>query len=124
MVEYRGAPHLACSTKEFDSEGLNARGRNIILDSSYAIVEVFDKPDEFTESDPHEFELVDNGTAFLRTGRIRRSSASPLALDGIVGESIFQSVDISSRRANFEWRSLSHIPESETCLMIPQLDYQ
>ena len=87
-------------------------------------MEVFDKPDEFTESDPHEFELVDSGTAFLRTGRIRRSSASPLALDGIVGESIFQLVDMSSRRTNLEWRSLSHIPESETCLMIPQLDYQ
>ena len=124
MVEYQGAPHLACSTKEFDSKGLNTRGRNFILDSNYAIVEVFDKPDEFTESDPHEFELVDNGTAFLRTGRIRRPSASPLTLDGIVGESIFQLVDISSRRRIFEWRSLSHIPESETCLMIPQLDYQ
>lgn len=87
-------------------------------------MEVFEKPDEFTESDPHEFELVDNGTAFLRTGRIRHPSASPLSLDGLVGESIFQLVDVSSRRIDFEWHSLTHIPESETCLMIPQLDYQ
>lgn len=94
------------------------------MNSSYAIVEEFDKPDEFTDSDPHEFELIENGTAFLRNGRIVHSSTSPLSLDGFVGESIFQLVDISSREMEFEWRSLSHIPESETCLMLPQLDYQ
>ncbi len=94
------------------------------MDSHYAIVEEFDKPDEFTESDPHEFELVDNGTAILRTGRIRRSSTSPLSENGVVGESIFQLVDVSSRKIDFEWRSLNHLPENETCLGVPQLDYQ
>ena len=33
------------------------------MNGSYAIVEEFDKPDVFTESDPHGFELVDNGSA-------------------------------------------------------------
>ena len=109
---------------ERDSEGLNTGGKNIIINSSYAIVDAFDKPDGFTEFDPHEFELVDNGTAIIQTGRIRRPSISPLSVNGEVGESAFQLVDVSSRKVYFEWRSLSHIPENETCLKIPQLDYQ
>ena len=94
------------------------------MNSNYAIVEEFDKPDQFTDSDPHEFKLIENGTALLRTGRIVHPSTSPLSLNGLVGESIFHLVNIFSREIEFEWRSLIHIPESETCLMIPQLDYQ
>ncbi len=109
---------------ELDSEGLNTGGKNIIMDSNYAIVDEFDKPDEFTEFDPHDFELVDNGTAILQTGRIRHPSTSPLSINGEVGESAFQLVDVSSRKVYFEWRSLSHVPENETCLKVPQLDYQ
>ena len=109
---------------ERDSEGLNTGGKNIIMDSSYAIVDAFDKPDEFTEFDPHDFELVDNGTAILQTGRIRHSSTSPFSVNGEVGESAFQLVDVSSREVYFEWRSLSHVPENETCLKFLQLDYQ
>ena len=93
------------------------------MNSSYAIVEVFDKPDGFTEFDPHEFRLVDNSTAILQTGRIRHPSASPFSVNGEVAESAFQLVDVFSRKVNFEWRSLSHVPENETCLKIPQLDY-
>ena len=109
---------------ERDSEGLNTGGKNIILNSSYAIVDEFDKPDSFTDFDPHEFELVDNGTAILQTGRIRHSSTSPLSVDGEVGESTFQLVDMSSRKMIFEWRSLNFLPENETCLQFPQLDCQ
>lgn len=123
MVDYQGAPHLAYSTVKPNSKGLNTGGRNIIVDSSYAIVEEFEKPDAFTEMDPHEFELVDNGTAILQTGRIRHSSTSPVSENGEVAESVFQLVDVSSRKIGLEWRSLSHFIESETCLTFPQLDY-
>lgn len=94
------------------------------MNSSYAIVNVFDKPDGFTDFDPHEFELVDNGTAMLQAGRIRHSSTSPLSVNGQVGESAFQLVDMSSKKVFFEWRSLDYVPENETCLKIPQLDCQ
>ena len=124
MVEYHGAPHLAFSTVERDSEGLNTGGKNIIMNSSYAIVDAFDKPDGFTDFDPHEFELVDNGTVILQTGRIRHSSTSPLSVSGEVGESAFQLLDMSSKKVYFEWRSLSYVPENETCLKFPQLDCQ
>ena len=123
FIEYQGAPHLAFTTVERDSKGWNSRGRNIIMNSNYAIVEAFDKPDEFTDFDPHEFELVDNGTTIIQIGRIRHPSTSPLSVNGEAAESAFQLVDVSSRKVNFEWRSLSHVPESETCLNLPQLDY-
>ena len=109
---------------ERDSKGLNTGGKNIIMNSNYAIVDAFGKPDGFTDFDPHEFELVDNGTAILQTGRIRHSSTSPLSVNGEVGESAFQLVDMSSKKINFEWRSLNYVPENETCLTIPQLDCQ
>ena len=108
---------------ERDSKGLNTGGKNIIMNSSYAIVDVFERPDGFTESDPHEFELVDNGTSILHIGRIRHPSTSLLSVNGEVGESVFQLVDVSSRKVYFEWRSLGYVPENETCLKIPQLDY-
>ena len=109
---------------ERDSQGLTTGGKNIIMNSSYAIVDVFDKPDEFTDFDAHEFELVDDGTAILQMGRIRHSSTSLLSVNGEVGESAFQLVDMFSRKVYFEWRSLSHVPENETCLKFPQLDCQ
>ena len=124
VVEYQGAQHLAYSTVARNSQGLNTYGASIIMNSSYAIIDVFDKPDEFTESDPHEFELVDNGTAMLQIGRIRHSSNSPLSVHGQVGESAFQLVDMSTKKASFEWRSLDYVPENETCLNVPSLDCQ
>ena len=124
VVDYQGAPYLAYSTVVRNSQGLNTYGKNIIMNSSYAIVDVFDKPDGITDFDPHEFELVDNGTAMLQTGRIRHSSTSPFSVNGEVGESVFQLVDMSSKKVSFEWRSLDHVPENETCLKIPQLDCQ
>ena len=93
------------------------------MNSSYAIVETFEKPDEFTDFDPHEFELVDNGTTIIQIGRIRHPSTSPFSVNGEAAESTFQLVDVFSRKVNFEWRSLSHVPENETCLKLPQLDY-
>lgn len=122
-MEYQGAPHLAYSTVEYNSKGLNTGGKNIIMDSTYAIVDTFDKPDEYTEFDPHEFGVVDNGTAILQTGLIRHPSTSPLSVNGEIAESAFQLVDVSSRKVYFEWRSLSHVPENETCLNFPQRDY-
>ena len=94
------------------------------MNSSYAIVKEFSRPNHLIELDPHEFELLDNGTAILQTGRIRRSSTSPFSENGVVGESIFQVMDLSSKKIDFEWRSLNHLPENETCLAFPQLDYQ
>lgn len=93
------------------------------MNSSYAIVNAFHKPDAFTEFDPHEFQLVDNGTAILQTGRIVHPSGSPFSDNGEVGESAFQLVDMSSKKVKFEWRSLIHVPENETCLKIPTIDY-
>ena len=123
FVEYQGAPHLAFSTVERNSEGRNTGGKNIIMNSNYEIVEVFNKPDEYTDFDPHEFELVDNGTTIIQTGRIKHPSTSPFSVNGEAAESAFQLVDVSSRKVKFEWRSLSHVPENETCLKLPQLDY-
>ena len=93
------------------------------MNRSYATVNAFDKPDAFTEYDPHEFQLVDNGTGILQIGRIVHPSVSPFSVNGKVGESAFQLVDMSSKKVNFEWRSLNHVPENETCLEIPTLDY-
>ena len=123
IVDYQGAPHLAYSTVEENLKGVNIGGKNIIMDSNYAIVEAFEKPDAFTELDPHEFELLDNDTAILQLGRKRHSSNSPNSEDGEVGESVLQLVDLSSGKIGFEWHSLSHFSESETCLTFPQLDY-
>ena len=95
------------------------------MDTCYAAVDEVDRLDGLVEADPHEFELVDNGSSFLRTGRIRNSSSSPLSKNGVVGESSLQRVDVSSEEGRVRMASIeSYSRERGSSDGFPQLDHQ
>ncbi|MCJ1404213.1 hypothetical protein MMC11_007438 [Xylographa trunciseda] len=121
-LEYRGLQHLAYSQVSLDASGLNVGG-NFVLNSNYDVVAEFQKSTNITELDPHEFSILDNGTKLIQGGRIRHTSNGLSWKDGLVGESVFQVVDISTRETDFEWRSLDQIPLNESCQTVPDLDY-
>ncbi|ERF77165.1 hypothetical protein EPUS_08469 [Endocarpon pusillum Z07020] len=120
--EYKGFRHLAYSHSKLDADGLNT-GENTILNSQYEVVAHFKKPDSVEELDPHEFTVIDNGTKIIQLGYIRHPSDWPLVPNGIVREGVVQVVDFATRKVEFEWRALDHVPLCETCLVIPNLDY-
>lgn len=121
-ISYQGSPHLAYSEVLKDSNGLNT-GPNLIMNNQYEVVAEFPRSDDITELDPHEFELIDSGTKFIQVGRIRHASDWQFAQDGVIGESVVQVVDTVTRNVEFEWRSLDHVPQNESCLSFPNLDY-
>lgn len=105
------------------ADGSRNTNANIILNNHYEIVTEFLKSDDLTELDPHEFELLENGTKVIQIGRIRHASDSAYGKDGVIGESVLQLVDIATRDVEFEWRSLDHVPLDENCQINPDVDH-
>ena len=99
-------------------------GANVIVNSSYDVVAEFPKSDSIAELDPHEFSIIANDTKLIQCGRNRHASDWPLGVNGTIGASVVQVVDIATRKVDFEWRSLDLIPLNETCNTYPDLDYQ
>lgn len=111
---YRGDPVLAWW--EGDLVGGWGRGEAIIVDSSYREVARV-RAAGGRHMDLHEFQLTPQGTALFtcypETVRADlRSLGGPR--DGKVLNSIFQEIDVRTGRLLLEWRSLDHIPVSES----------
>ncbi|KAK3172582.1 hypothetical protein OEA41_005906 [Lepraria neglecta] len=122
-ASYQGSQHLAYSKLSRSADGLNNTNANIIMNSHYEMVAELLKSHDLTELDPHEFELIDNGTKVIQLGRIRRPSDWPYGKDGVIGESVLQLVDIATGDVEFEWRSLDQVPLDESCHTYPDIDY-
>ena len=121
-VTYQGTAHLGYSEILQDSNGLNT-GANLIMNYEYEVVAEFPRTAGITELDPHEFELIDNGTKFIQLGGARHASDWPFAQDSVIAESVLQVVDTITGNVEFEWRSLDHVPLTESCLSYPNMDY-
>ena len=93
------------------------------MNDRYEVVADFPKPDDFTDLDLHEFELIENGTKFIQIGRIIHASDWKYALNKVMGESVVQVIDTVTKEVDFEWRALDHVPLNESCLAYPVLDY-
>jgi len=86
---------------------------NIIMNSNYTVVETFQNSEDQMQLDPHDFEIFDNSTRIIQVASIDHlssplsESATKLSLDRRpIKEAVFQVVDVSTRRVDFEWHSL------------------
>lgn len=92
------------------------QGEGVIVDHSYQEVKRI-RPANGRQMDLHAFHLTPEGTAvftcFPETVPADLSSVNGPA-DGQVSESIFQEIDVRTGRLLLEWRSLDHIPVTDS----------
>ncbi|KAL8726061.1 MAG: hypothetical protein Q9166_006940 [cf. Caloplaca sp. 2 TL-2023] len=120
VVEYGGVMQLAYTAAEEKEH--HFQFTNIIMNGSYAVVERMQNSSNDTKLDPHDFDLIDNGTRILEAATIDLPpSVSPAR--GSIKEAVLQVVNIETRNIDFEWRSLDHVPVSESCLGLDRPDY-
>ena len=84
------------------------KGEHVVADSSYREIARFPAGNG-GPSDLHEFLLTERGTALITSFEIRKRGARGLTMGGVV-----QEVDVPSARVLFEWRSLDHVPVTES----------
>lgn len=92
------------------------QGVGVIVDSSYREIARV-RAANGRRADLHEFLLTPQGTALITCyPRIRRANLSRVggASNGQVFESIIQEIDVSTGKLLLEWRSLEHIPVTDS----------
>lgn len=116
VQEYRGRPVLTWWEGEVDTVSGYGRGRGTILDSSYRPIGQI-RGAHGRRADLHELLLTPQGTALLTCF----PDTVPADLSSIGGssaghalQSVIQEVDVRTGRLLFEWRSLDHIPVTES----------
>jgi hypothetical protein len=108
---YKGKPVLSWWEGK-TTHGLGD-GDHVIVDSSYREIARFPAGGG-KAADLHELILTPQGTALVTAWDLK----------GNVVEGIVQELEIPSARVLFEWRSLDHVPTSETYAGVgPQFDY-
>jgi len=112
---YRGRPVLAWWQGKVIAPGFG-QGEAMIVDSAYKTVRRV-HAGHGRQMDLHEFQLTPQGTALFTC--YPQTVATDLSaiggpVDGQVMESIFQEVDLSTGRVLLEWRSLDHIPVTDS----------
>jgi hypothetical protein len=113
--QYRGRPVLAWWDGYVDQNGLG-QGKGFVVDSSYQEVARV-QPVNGLNMDLHEFRITPEGTAlFTCYPRTVQTDLSGLGgpRNGTVLESVFQEVDVRTGRLLLEWRSLDHIPVTDS----------
>jgi len=91
-------------------------GEGVVLDSSYRQLARI-RAANGRISDLHEQLLTPHGTALITCfPQVTHTDLSAVGgpRDGTVFESVFQEIDIHTGRLLFEWRSLNHIPVTES----------
>jgi hypothetical protein len=115
VSRYHGEPVLTWWEGEVIDPGFG-RGEGVIFDRSYTEIARV-RAGNGREADFHEFKLTTEGTALLSCFPRRvPMDLSPVGgpPNGIALESIIQEVDIRTGEVLLEWRSLEHIPVSES----------
>jgi hypothetical protein len=115
-TSYRGRPVLSWWEGEVQAPLGYGRGEGVIVDAAYdelARVRAADGRD----ADVHEFRLTPQGTALLTCfPQVVETDLSAVGgpRRGRVLESVFQEIDPSTGSLLLEWRSLDHIPITES----------
>jgi len=110
---YRGAPVL--TWWEGKTEHGLGRGEHVIVDASYREVARFPAGDH-RQSDLHELLLTPRGTAYITSYErvpMDLSSLGGARRAQVVG-GIVQELEIPSARVLWEWKSLDHVPVTES----------
>ena len=115
LAEYRGRPVVTWWEGKMQLIGFGT-GEGVIADSSYRELARV-RAGNGRSIDIHEFMVTPQGTALFtcfpqRVQQDLSSIGGPS--DGSVLEGVIQEVDIASGRVLFEWRSLDHIPVSDS----------
>lgn len=115
LATYRGQPAMTWWEGEMNVIGFG-QGEGVIVDSSYRELARV-RAGNGRSIDIHEFLVTPQGTALFtcwpqRVPTDLSSIGGPS--NGTVLEGVIQEVDIASGRLLFEWRSLEHVPVSDS----------
>ena len=117
LQSYRGQPVLTWWEGQWTDSGFG-QGEAVIMDSSYREIARV-RAGNGHQIDLHEFILTPQGTAMFTCCPVHTSadlSALGGPKNGTALESVIQEVDVQSGRVLFEWRSLDHIPVTDSYL--------
>jgi hypothetical protein len=112
---YRGQPVLTWWEGQVTLSGFG-QGEGVIMDTSYREIARV-RAARGRAIDMHEFVLTPQGTAlFTCCPEAVRADLTSIGgpPDGTALEGVIQEVDVASGRLLFEWRSLDHIPVSDS----------
>jgi hypothetical protein len=111
---FRGRPVLTWFEAPTKGSGLKGN-RLLIADRKYRIFRKL-KPGRGYVADSHEFRLTPRGTAYstIYKARPRDLTAFGGTVNDRVSDSIAQEIDIRTGRVVWQWRSLRHVPISDT----------
>jgi hypothetical protein len=115
VQQYQGAPVLTWWEGTVDKQGYG-HGEAVIVDSRYREIARF-RGGGGRPVDLHELVLTPQGTALMTCyPEIVSADLSGVGgpRDGTVFESILQEVEVPSGRVVMEWRSLDHVPISDS----------
>lgn len=115
ITTFRGRPALSWWQGKVIGRGFGL-GEGVVVDSSYNEVARV-RPGRGRRMDMHEFHLTPDGTAlFTCYPRAVPMDLSPVGgpRNGTVLESIFQELDLRTGRVRLEWRSLDHVPITDS----------
>ncbi len=116
VQQYRNGPVLTWWAGEVDAASGYGRGSGVVLDSGYRQVAQI-RAGNGRKADLHELLLTPEGTALLTCfPEVVSADLSHLGgpTRGRALESVIQEVDLATGRVVLEWRSLEHIPVSES----------
>ncbi|GAA5905931.1 hypothetical protein JCM8208_003378 [Rhodotorula glutinis] len=114
---YQGEPVIAYYTGTEEHPGFG-RGVYKLYDQSYQHIATVEAGGELTNlTDPHDFQITPDDTAVIETRIPREMDLSPLGgptTGGFAFDCVIQEVDIATGELLFQWRSMDHIPLTET----------
>lgn len=100
------------------------------MNGSYSIISSLDISEGGLQLDPHDFEIIKDGSRIIQAISVDRSlprssdHTAVLSLaHTIVKEAGFQVAKLDTGLVEFEWRSLDHVPVNESCLGSGHPDY-
>ncbi|MCB2219471.1 MAG: aryl-sulfate sulfotransferase [Bacteroidetes bacterium] len=100
---------------------------NIVMDSSFRFLDKFQMGNGYSYTDFHEFQMLENGHAFVMTYDAQLIDMSQIVPGGdtaaIVSGFVFQELD-SDHNVVFQWRSWDHYEITETGPEVDLLDEQ
>jgi hypothetical protein len=111
---YRGKPVLTWWQGIISIAGIG-RGMDEIYDSSYRKIRELHAGNGL-QADLHEFELTPRGTAYITAYKEVPADLSTVGgpSKSYVLDSVVQELDVATGKVVFEWRSLDHVPLSDS----------
>ena len=106
VVQINGTSELSLVLRASKSSDLDSHGAGLVMDSHYNIQQKLHMPEESSEFNLHEFNIVEDGrTALVITTDPLWDNTSTLWIEN----SGFQEIDLQTGEVLFDWKALDHI---------------